>query len=196
MEELDRKDCCRLAALHCESIPDSTVTDLGQSYAESFYGYVSRSKEEGVLVLREAGEIFSGCVLTLNPKTLRRRLLLHTPLLWYAIPYMCRQFLAKKAPKQVDLESDLPLAPLPDLPELILLFTAPGSRTKGAGAALVRLADKFVANHGFAEYIVKTVDAPSNRALRFYAKNGFTPVSQLREQSRTFRVFKKAVARV
>src|ERR1051325_8644113 len=170
MEGLGRKDCCRLAALHCECIADSMVTRLGRSYAEAFYRYVSRSTEERVFVLRDAAEIFRGCVLTLSPKTLRRRLLIHTPLLWYAIPWLCRKLLAKRRPARLSQESDLPVGSMPDLPELILLFTAPGSRNQGAGAALLAQCEQFLAGQGSGEYLVKTIEDESNRELLALSK--------------------------
>jgi len=195
MDQLSGKDCSRLAALHCECLQDSLVSELGLSYAKAFYRYVSRSPEEKVFVLREDGEVASGCVLSLRPKTLRQRLLLHTPLLLYAAPWFLRQF-SKRNPKPVAEPKSEPVGdPVPDRkPEVILIFTAQASRNRGTGAALLAQCEQFLLARGDPEYFVRTVDQESNRALKFYSRNGFVAVGQSFAHGRTFRVLKKTIA--
>src|SRR5215468_11379602 len=88
MDRLSPAECGQLAALHCACLPDSQVSQLGIAYATAFYRYVSRSPQEKAFVSRADTEIIGGCVLSLSPTTLRRRLLLHTPLVFHAIPWL------------------------------------------------------------------------------------------------------------
>jgi ribosomal protein S18 acetylase RimI-like enzyme len=76
-----------------------------------------------------------------------------------------------------------------------LIFTTPGGRSRGAGSALLGQCEQFLLTKALPEYLVRTVDHESNRALAFYLKNGFFPLGQSFEQGRTFRVFKKNVRR-
>ncbi len=192
---LTSHDCARLAALHRQCLPDSLVSELGPGYAAAFYRYLDRSALERVFVLRDdAGEIFSGCVLSLRPKTLKRRLLLGTPLVLFAGPWCLRRFLRSPAPaalpaKRQTLDDPVP----PTMPELLLIFTSPQSRSQGGGAALLGQCEQFLALQRCPQYAVRTVDDPTNRALGFYGRNGFTVVGQSFEHGRTFRVFAKPV---
>jgi ribosomal protein S18 acetylase RimI-like enzyme len=195
MDELSGKDCARLAALHCECLQDSLVSELGLGYARAFYRYLSRSPEDKVFVLREGGEVFSGCVLCLRPRTLQRRLLLHTPLLFYAVPWFIRKACKKTPQPAAAAKPGAVIDPEPGRkPEVILIFTAPQARSRGTGAALLAQCEQFLLANKYPEYIVRTVDHESNRALGFYLRNGFTPVGQSSDHGRTFRVFRKGLA--
>src|SRR3974390_2317070 len=98
MEQLTATDCSRLASLHLEALPDSLISELGLRFAASFYRYASRSPVDKVFVARNArGEVSGGCLRSLRRATLHRRLILHTPLLLYALPWFLRKFLNRKA---------------------------------------------------------------------------------------------------
>ncbi len=196
VDPLSSADRSRLAALHCECLPDSLVSELGRGYAEAFYRYVSRSPEEWVFVLREGERIISGCVLSLSPKTLRRRLLLHTPLLLYAVPWALGRLGRKQAKVHSGPSAQTGQDPVPShLPELILVFTSPECRSRGAGAALIAQCERSLAAQGYSEYLVRTVDDESNRALKFYIRHGFVPFAQSVAHGHTFRIFRKPVPR-
>jgi ribosomal protein S18 acetylase RimI-like enzyme len=192
MSELTITDCAQLAALHCEALPDSIVSELGARYARSFYRYLGSSAAERVFVTRDQGEVISGCVLSLRPKTLRRRLLLHTPLALHAVPWFLRNLLNRRhagASKSAAAPDPVPA----HIPELLLIFTAAHARSRGAGAALLEQCEAFLRSRGIGEYAVRTVDEPANRALQFYAKHGFTACGQAYGQGRVFRVFRKGL---
>jgi ribosomal protein S18 acetylase RimI-like enzyme len=190
-------DCEQLAALHLEALPDSLVSELGLGYAKSFYRYLSRSRDERVFVVRsESGRVISGCVLSLRPRTLRRRLFLHTPLVLHAGLWLLRRCFEKK-PVGADVRRQVATTPdpVPDhMPELILIFTEASSRCRGAGATLLSQCEAFLREAKIPEYVVRTVDDLTNRALRFYSKNGFVPFGQSVDRRRTFQVFRKNVA--
>ena len=195
MAGLTPHDCARLAALHRECLPDSLVSELGLAYAAAFYRYLNRSALERVFVLRDAaGEVFSGSVLSLRPRTLKRRLLCRTPLVFFAAPWSLRRFLRRQPASALKAKPRAVSNPIPaTMPELLLIFTSPQARSHGAGAALLSQCEQFLVSQRYPQYAVRTVDEPANRALSFYARNGFTAVGQSFEHGRTFRVFTKAV---
>lgn len=191
---LSAGDCARLAALHREALPDSAVSELGQRYADCFYRYLRASSYDRVFVLRdERGQVMSGCVLSLRPKTLRRRLLTRTPLLLYALPWFVRSR-GRRAASTGPQPTNPPPAATQDIPELLLIFTAREERSRGAGAALLKQCETFLAAEGFPEYVVRTVDEPGNRAIGFYDRNGFVTCGQSTDHGRVFRVFKKKLS--
>jgi GNAT superfamily N-acetyltransferase len=196
MERLSRAECGQLAALHCACLPDSLVSELGTAYAAAFYRYVNRSPQEMAFVARTGGDIIGGCVLTLSPATLRRRLLMYTPLLFHAVPWLCHRVLRRASPPpstagcQLEREEVVPV----HLPELILVFTRAESRSRGTGASLVALCEEFLAQLGHKQYLVRTEDHESNRALKFYERNGFVAFSRSADHGRIFRVFRKNIS--
>lgn len=80
-------------------------------------------------------------------------------------------------------------------PELILIFTAPRLRSAGIGTRLLGQCERFLEERGYAQYGVRTVAAPDNRARHFYAKNGFTDCGRAVDYGRMFQVFVKGLAR-
>ena len=189
-ETLSASDCVRLATLHVAALPDSIVSELGAGYAARFYRYLERSEHEQVFILRnEQGQIRSGCVLSLRPNTLRRRLLWHTLLLLYAGPWLLRRRRRRTAAPGAPPANALPAG----LPELILIFTAPEARSRGSGTVLLAECEAFLAARHIPEYVARTVDEPGNRALEFYARNGFVAWGHSAGHGRVFRVFRKPV---
>jgi ribosomal protein S18 acetylase RimI-like enzyme len=196
MDKLSPAERGQLAALHCASLPDSQVSELGVAYAREFYHYLSRSPFEQIFVARAGDEIIGGCVLSLSPRTLRRRLLLHTPLLFHAVGWLWRR-VSRRGPPALSRRSHPPEgeATVPrHLPELILVYTRAELRSRGTGTGLVTQCEQFLAERGHQEYIVRTVDDENNRALRFYDKNGFLAFSRSADHGRIFRVFRKKVS--
>ncbi len=193
MNELSARDCCKLAALHRECLPDSLVSELGGGYTKSFYRYLSRSEREKVFVLRDGQEVMSACVLSLEPNTLTRRLVLRTSLLACAAARllvhplgMLRQIAGRKSEVTHEHLAD-------STPEVILIFTTPGSRSRGVGSALLQQCEAFLKAQGIPRYLVRTIDDDNNRALKFYLKNGFSEHGRSTEHGRVFRVFKKTL---
>lgn len=176
---MDTGDIAALAALHVASIPDSLIGVLGERYVRSFYRYVARSSSEFVVMERDAaGTIVAAAVVSLEPDTLNGRLLRHTawlPAMMRRAPWVLSMvWQSARRPRGV--------APAPRggrelaaVPELILMFTAPGMRSRGRGAALLRQVDATLRQRDVGTYIVRTISDPANRALGFYRANGFEP---------------------
>jgi|GEM_PF-582874 len=190
---LDERDIADIAHLHVTSLKDSLVSELGHKYAESFYRYVDASPKEIVLVERGADDrIIAGAVLSLDPHSLNRRLLLGTPLLLSClthitsfVPLLYRTVTGSRSGGHFKT---------PDLPELILIFASPETRGKGVGRALVHAVEEKLRQIGISEFQVKTVAESSNRALGFYKSLDFIPVGETCQQGRLFQVFTKDIS--
>ena len=191
MTELTSHDCACLANLHRQALPDSTISELPAAYARSFYRYLGTSKDERVFVARNAeGKVVGGCVLSLRRATLHKRLVFRTPLLLYVGPWLLRK-VWKRRPTQTKTLATAP-DPLPtDMPELILIFTAAEERSRGIGLSLLRQCEEFLKSRGIREYAARTLEDPANRALHFYARNGFVACGSSTDHGRRFRVFRK-----
>jgi GNAT superfamily N-acetyltransferase len=189
MEERDIHD---LAQLHMSSLTDSIVGALGRDYVMSFYRYVTRSDKEITVVERNhAGTIIAATVVSLQPPTLNRRLLLHTSLL--------SSFL-KQAPRMLSLlwhgrrpvggacASDATAVPS-DVPEMILIFAAAAARGHGVGSALVQQVEQRLQQASVVQYQVRTVADPGNRALAFYRNRNFQPAGTSFKHGKCYQVF-------
>ncbi|MCX7012515.1 MAG: GNAT family N-acetyltransferase [Candidatus Sumerlaeota bacterium] len=191
---LSPQECAELASLHGRCLPDSQVSRLGPAYARAFYRYVSRSPHEFVGVCREEGRVAGGCVLSLEPETLVRRLAWHTPLLPWALLRASpleeiRNWLNRRPRGQGSRDDAFPAG----TPELLLIYTDPPLRGRGLGAALLARCEKFAAAHGRRRYGARTEDSPDNAALRFYAKHGFAPCGKSFRHGHAFQLFIKDV---
>ena len=180
-------DWIRLAALHRTCLPDSASTLLGARYAERLYRYLSRSGREHTFMHRDReGLIDAACVLSLDPRSLNRRLWRFTPVLrslWRAAPEGGRWALAKAfspSPGARRYRGDEGHSRSIDAPEVILLFVAPQKRRRGRGRALIERARAHLRALGYRSCFARTRDAPRNPAAAFYLASGF----ELRGRSR------------
>ena len=165
-DQLTSADCRGLADLHIRCLPDSLVSKLGRRYAEAFYRYIARSRQEFAFVHREAGQILSACILSLSPKTLDRRLVTGTSLLFFAALRMLRLPMGKPVTKPMPQKRlSAGGAPgdggtaLDSAPEVILLYTAAESRNRSLGSAVLERCESFLFAQGLRHYTVK---APSS----------------------------------
>jgi GNAT superfamily N-acetyltransferase len=192
--ELAKNECHELAALHLECLPDSLVSLLGHGYATAFYRYVCNSRHELAFVYREGGRIASGCVLSVQPRTLSRRLAVRTALL-LSLP---RAFLRWRRARRRDdratnLDGTKSKKPVGAFPEVILLFTAPYARGQGRATELLARCEQFLSHAGYTRYVVETADVVGNPALVFYARSGFVPCGRSVRQGRPFRILMKTI---
>ena len=171
---IDENAVEKLAALQIAVLPGSLISRMGVGFVREFYRFAARSPFEIVLFARPVGgaddDVIGGCVASLTPGTLSRRLLLRSSL-------FVRLF---RLPLGVLLAQLAPPAPLlrrvADMPELILLYTHPDGRSRGVGGQLVRECERRLQQQGIREYYVKTLDAADNRAIPFYVREGFEDV--------------------
>ena len=179
---MDERDIADLAALHRSCLSDSVVAALGAPYVRSFYRYVTSSDKEIAFVERnKAGRIVAAAVISLDPATLNRRLLLHTSLLLNLIahPFHALALVSARGGPSTHAER----------PEMILIYTSADERGHGRGSALIEQADRRLRQLNVAEYQVKTVASPSNPALAFYRNRNFTPSGTSFTLGRQFQVF-------
>ena len=182
-------DLALLARMHVEALPGSLVTLVGEPYARDFYRYIAGSADELVLVERDAGRIVGGCVVSLAPSTLSRRLLLHTrlPLLLHRLP-LARLALGLLRPGRGQGPSQ------PAGPEILLVFTVPERRGSGVGGRLLARTEALLAARGHRRLLVKTRDEAQNRAIAFYERQGFTRIAQLEKLGKRLVLFEKPLA--
>jgi ribosomal protein S18 acetylase RimI-like enzyme len=194
---MDAPDVDALARLHVACLPDSLVTVLGARYARSFYRYVTRSPREVTVIERDdAGNVVAAAVVSLEPSSLNRRLMLQTsllPSLLLNVPALLALFRSSFGTPGDSTTSEGAPAELPR-PEMILIFTAPEVRRQGRAATLVRRAEQRLVQLGIPAYQVRTVLSPSNRALDFYRDLQFAPAGTAVRFGTRFQVFTKQLA--
>ena len=170
---LDEGDIARLARMHVAALPESLISLLGERYARAFYRYCATTPQELLLLERERGELSGACLVSLEPETLSRRLLLRTPLL------LSSPLAVRRLPLQAMLLGGARSAdpPQPRGPEILLIFTVPELRSQGLGARLLRCCEQQLLSRGLHRVLVKTRDDAANRALQFYERAQFKPIA-------------------
>lgn len=185
---MNEREIADLVALHMSSLPDSTVSALGRRYARSFYRYVTRSDKEFTVVERNGnGSIVAAAVLSLEPATLNRRLLLHTSL---GVQLLTRpRVFLPLVFGGVGMKKDEEVAATAGMPEIILLYTRADQRGRGRGTALIAQIEARLRDLRITAYQVKTISQPSNPALAFYRNRNFTLSGSSAALGRHFQVF-------
>lgn len=195
---MDERSLAVLARLHAACLPDSLVGALGDRYVRAFYRYVERSQKEILAVERdESGRPVAAAVLSLEPATLLRRLLLRTPLvvdLIKALPKLALKTLIRS--RGAWTRPDTPISRIPSvLPQLILIFTDAAERGRGRATALIAEIERQLARRGIARYEVRTEADPANPALRFYENRGFEVQGVTVRFGTPFTVFTRVIPR-
>lgn len=188
-ERLDSRELDVFARMHREVLPGSLVARLGADYTRKFYDYVNDSETEGLLTRRRDGRIVAGCVLSLDPSSLTRRLLLATPVASSALRAFGRLPWLQLVRGALSRGRDS----APSHPEIILIFTTPEARGQGLGAELVGDAESLVRGRGHDNIMVKTLADPGNRALAFYRRCGFDSAGEVLKFGKRLAVFTKSV---
>lgn len=192
-EPLSAADVERMAELHVASVEDSIPTMLGAGYAKAFFRYLAGSGREVVLTAREGGRIESVLVLSFEPGTVYGRTLRATWLQLLAsagravvLSSVFRRFVVR-------FVGDLArgTAGQAHTPEITYAFTRESLRSTGMGSKLVARADALLRALDVTSYYVRTIDAPTNRALAFYERNGFDRIERQIEGGRAFAVLRK-----
>lgn len=194
---MDETSLAALARLHVTCMPESLVTRLGERFTRAFYRYVAQSPQEVLAVERDAGGgIVGAAVLSLAPVTLTRRLMSHTPMLLHAlvrVPAMLALGVGAVGGARGRPRPDNAVVHR-NLPQLILIFTHPSERGRGHGTSLLMTIESRLRMVGVACYEVRTVAAPSNPALAFYAGRGFEPAGITSRYGTPFQVFLRTLS--
>ncbi len=188
---LTETDQHALAAMHCRILPDSLVSRLGRSYAQTFYRYVANSAREFAFVENDNGELISACIVSIQPETLQKRLLWRTSLLLhvpFALPRLPLRSILKGLTGQTASRSKQPPGP-----EVLLIFTAQRARGRGLGASTLRRCENFLKRLGHDCVYVKTLDSPDNRAIQFYLREGFKQCDAFSKNGKRLVLFSKSL---
>lgn len=201
-EGLSREDVATLGHLHLETLPASLVTKLGFAYAESFYRYIARSKQEVLFIFRldSRGPIAGACALSIAPATLERRLTVGScliPALAVRPLVLLDCFLSRAEPPRslAAIGRSLP-SDLAGCPEVVAIFTARSVRGRGVGASLLGAVESYLREKELSRYYVKTIDAPDNHAVQFYLDNGFLLRARYSKYRKVFQIFDKTISDV
>lgn len=178
------------ASLHHEALPGSIITQLGSSYTQAFYRFARSSRDEAIFIARSDVEgVLGAAVLSMDPKSLSRRLLFKTPLLFHlasrpllAIDVACGLFSAAGLPH--DRER---------LPELVAIFSAESCRSRGVGKRLLDAIETYLASRRKSRYVVRTDDDPANRAIAFYRREGFQFAQKFSAHGHRFQLMIKQI---
>lgn len=197
-DSLSRSDIHTLAELHRECLPESMVTQLGIAYVKSFYQYVLRSESEFLLIRRRNEKICTACVVSLEPKSLSRRLFLETPLalsLLMRLPHLLKKNLSRTRGKALS-DSAQPVgrfSEIEKIPELLLIYSSSHVRGQGLGAEIMKECEAELMKRGFDQYSLKTIEDDSNQATRFYQRQGLQKQYSIHKHGRLFSVLTKTL---
>ena len=185
----DERQLREAAALHCRLLPGSAIARFGQGFARSFYRYANRSPAESVFAAIDSGAIIAAALVSYRPHDLQSRMLIHTSLFaaMATHPIAAAQIMRERL--FVRTEGDID----PTLPEVIAIFTEAGRQGQGIGARLLRAVEAELSTRGLRQYCVRTEDAPDNRAIAFYDKQGFSVVGRTRTPQGGFRVMVRRI---
>jgi GNAT superfamily N-acetyltransferase len=154
---------------------------------------MARSEREIIFVERIGGRVESCCVVSLDPGSLNRRLIFASlpRLLWDAWVALFtrppfRRYLRSRIRELVSGASKQTREP-----EITYVFTNASLRGSGLGRRLIDRVDAFFRAKGYPAYYVRTIDAPDNRALDFYDRNGFVRIGTTEEGGRSFVEFER-----
>jgi len=163
-------DADALARLHEKLLPDSRLSLFGHGYLASCYRYFLRSTDELVFAARDGERVIGGGFVSLVPNSLSRRLLTHTSLL----AQLALRPLGRGG-RQIatDLLSPSDPTRVTDEPELVAIFVAPESRSRGIGEAICRAVERELSRRHVSSYRVRTERSAANRAIAFYHRLGF-----------------------
>jgi ribosomal protein S18 acetylase RimI-like enzyme len=185
-EHVSLDDIARLAELQASILPASLISELGPNYLRAFYKYLVRSRDELLFLQRdEFGKVAAGCVISLDVRSLERRLALKTPLLFAALG---RPGVLMRAVRHGGQP------PIIQGAELILLFCASEFRRRGYAATLVSRTEVALSRRRIRAYQVRTFDDPSDAAFKFYLSLGFEKVGSFNARGYRFALMKRQVA--
>jgi len=179
--------------MHCECLPDSLVSKIGVGYAKSFYRYVDRSEKELCFLHHSGSDVVSACIVSLEPRTLQKRLVTHTPLALRAPLAIRRLPLRQMARGLLPGSSGGDGNVQPDGPEVLLIFTQPSARGTGIGSETLARCEDFLHERGYRSYYVKTLDHEENRAVVFYKRNGFSQLGSIAKHGKRLGVWEKTL---
>lgn len=185
-----RADLEDLAALHAEALPTSLFTALGHDALVRFYAYVEASPHETAWTAAEGGRVVGACVVSREPGTILRRFVSHAPV---AFAKELGRLVVHDAALRASLLAELRERSKepPQAPEVTQILVDRSVRGQGIGAALLRACEANLRTAGLTRYFVHTERDANTAGIRFYRREGFTPIGESRSFGRAFLVMQK-----
>lgn len=169
-----------LAKIHCDSLPGSLISSLGPNIVKRYYKFLIKSNEEHFFFIKEKEQITGHCVVSMAPDSLMKRFFIGDIFsimgsviknVWFSRKNRLRIFsftyqIAKPPPE------------IKGIPELVQICTSSLYRNKKIGTKLLLLAEEFLCFNKAKSYYIKTGSDRSNKALYFFEKKSFLPISK------------------
>jgi GNAT superfamily N-acetyltransferase len=180
-----------LAALHRICLPSSFPARLGESYLCDMYKYLLRSPREVIVSFFDNNTLSGAAITTFEPKTLARRLLFRTGVVWHAPSLLKR---SRMFPIPLRSSATGPFfKPIADTPELIWIFVGPNHRNRSIGSSLIAETEVRLRERWIDRYYVRTFPASDDPARRFYQRLGFSVAGKLRSRGEEFQCLVKHI---
>lgn len=187
-------DADRLAASHAACLPGSVLSALGPAVLRRYYAFADRSPSEMLLVARCSGEIVGACIVSDSPDSLmsrfsRRYLFAVVARTGLGIVFNARvrAFVRSRFASRSAAGEDLRHG----RPELLQIFSAAETRSRGVGRSLIDEVDRRLTERGIGSYLVKTETDGGNRAIGFYLRNGYREVLTASVEGKRYTYFEK-----
>jgi ribosomal protein S18 acetylase RimI-like enzyme len=185
-----RADLEDLATLHAAALPRSLFTALGHTALVRYYAYCEASRWETAWTATEAGRVVGACVVSREPDSVLARFVRHAPI---AFARELGGLVVRDRTVRGHLVAQLRdrSATEPHRPEITQIFTDDRQRGRGIGAALLRTCETDLRTRGVQCYFVHTERDDNTAGIRFYRREGFTPIGESRSFGRAFLVMQK-----
>lgn len=180
----------QLVQLHRVSLPNSALSSLSDSFVGAYYKFVLVSSFEE-LFLVSSDSIVGAAVLSLKPSSLMNR---------FMLAYICSgkwiwrpDDLARAVLHGVRemLQAKGNVAEMKGLGEVVQIYVAAAHRQKKLGVALLQAVEAHLRQMHAKSYFLKTENQASNRAVKFYERNGFERLSESDSSSVPYAYFVK-----
>ena len=122
-----------LSKMHLNLLPYSIPSLLSLSYLKEFYKYLENSDYENIIEIISEEDLCAFSIYSSNPSSLRRRLLLHTPLL----SSFFKVLLSGSYKNIISLMKQIIYNEENDTPEIVYLMVKEEYRSYGYGAKLI-----------------------------------------------------------
>ena len=163
-----------MAVLHCEAMPSSRVSQLSKKAISALYKFAASSASERLIwIENESSDLIGLAFLSFLPSTLGMRASLVSP---FAIGISLTWALVRRLlHPEIRARASTPGASgSPEGPELLFFAVSKASRGKGVGEKLLGELECLLQAENVRQYYLRTDNMPGNRAITFYARNGFT----------------------
>ncbi|MGJ8564280.1 MAG: GNAT family N-acetyltransferase [Alphaproteobacteria bacterium] len=194
---LDSRHAKEIAVLHKAQLPQSLICAFGTLGLRAYYKWVAESDIDALVLVLKDGGVAGAATLSLSPQTIGGRAVKGR--LWRYAPRLAfswtiwRKIFRKISKPSTSIPEVGDLEPLydPKSPELLQIFIAPAGIGQGLGSKITRMIEYIARNKGCEGLIVRTDNAPTNKALAFYLKNDFSLLGSHESNGKELAVYYK-----